>query len=327
MKRTRLLALAITVAMLILTVAAPLSVAEEVVISNEIDANVLAGADGVALDEVDLAGVEGIALDEIDLSDVSIGGLAGNDGLNDDTETEEYAVGSSWKNLQEQINSAQTGGGVFAKADSITIKNSQILNNTAKADGGGAFIRGGNFTLLGGKVNGNKAEKGSGGVYADVNTTKINNRIEINKNSCGTSGGGLFVKGSKFDLVSCTINGNSAKNGGGVYTAAGDAKFNGRDGEIQIRDNKASECGGGVYTASKNLWMKKGQSIEKNNSGSYGGGLYVAGNTIMANGRVTFNTSQAPGGGVYIQKGTFKITSRGRIANNKSQKKTAAAWA
>lgn len=73
-----MLALAITVAMLIMTVAAPLSVAEEVVIPNEIDANALAGADGVALDEIDLSGVEDIALDEIDLSDVSIGGLAGN---------------------------------------------------------------------------------------------------------------------------------------------------------------------------------------------------------------------------------------------------------
>ena len=74
MKRTRLLALAITMAMLVLSVTAPLSVAEDVMIPNE-------------LDVIDLTGEEGIVLDDIDLSGLSIGGLG-------DLETEDTPVGS-----------------------------------------------------------------------------------------------------------------------------------------------------------------------------------------------------------------------------------------
>lgn len=102
-----------------------------------------------------------------------------------------------------------------------------------------------------------------------------------------------------------------------VYGAGG--KFNMYGGTIKDCTGKCS----GVYASYGATVTMAGGTIENNNAGTYGGGVYLTGWTetvptfTMTGGSIT-NNQGANGGGVYITYGTFNMSGTAAISNNQS---------
>ena len=124
-------------------------------------------------------------------------------------------------------NSARYGGGAFratllgcvvcnntavtgAGARFCILSNCVVFSNAASANGGGGEM----CTAYNSIVASNVAATGSGG---GVWWTPLFNCL-VSGNQAGQNGGGVY--GSGGSIINCTVVGNSALNGGGVYNAA-----------------------------------------------------------------------------------------------------------
>jgi hypothetical protein len=172
-------------------------------------------------------------------------------------------------------------------------------NNVATAYGGGlysslphAFVT--NCTLAGNVVScsinsndagssGNPANSGGGGMYLSGQlafvsgcllasneafssaTSTLNNSL----NKVSACGGGVFGNGWTDRLTQCTLSGNSASSGGGIYVGSGALVLD----DSTVFDN-AANIGGGVQN---NAWLTLTRStIMNNQASSTGGGIYMA---------------------------------------------------
>ena len=138
------------------------------------------------------------------------------------------------------------------------------------------------------------------------------------------TGGGVEVNGGTFNLYGGKITGNTAANGGGVKVTGGTVNMYGGE----IANNKAAGHvkgtgdGGGVYVHNSGTFnLYDGGEIKDNTATQYGGGVYVgsygqAGTFKMYGGKITGNTA-TNGGGVYVYEGTFDMDD-GEISGNKT---------
>ena len=154
--------------------------------------------------------------------------------------------------------------------------------------------------------------------------------MTISSNIAG-KGGGLFNTGrGTIGITSCSITGNSATNGGGLYNyqgtvtinggtvngntgASGGGLFNTGRGTIgitscSITGNSATGAGGGLYNGQGTVTLSGG--TVSGNSGASGGGLFNTGRgTIGVTGcSVTGNSASGGGGGIYNDGGMATLT-------------------
>jgi hypothetical protein len=187
-------------------------------------------------------------------------------------------------------------GGAHITFDNITIRNGGG-ETSYTGNGGGMYIGGGSTVIW-----------KSGGI--------TNNRA--------LSGGGVYVDGSEFDIITGSVSGNIA-----TGSSAPRESFT-------SGDNPSIEGGGGVYLNGDGfLWLANGEISGNSTSGS-GGGVLVNGsavpnsptqdtmphNFIMSGGSVNGNNSTGGvwphgGGGVFVAKGAFEMMG-GQIVNNTS---------
>lgn len=214
-------------------------------------------------------------------------------------------------------NKAALGGGaIYAReegstASTITISGGAI-GGTEEADknkvtskwqfGGGILVvTGCTLTLNNVQIIGNEAWR-AGGVRANLSTVTMTNCTIKNNKTTGNNdsgGGGLNVEGTTTDITNCTFTGNTAKNGGGIYTKK-------EDGTPPTVTISGGTIGG---TGSTDANKATGTGSDGN-----GGGIYVGADckvTLQNNGStgctITGNTAQR-GGGVYVKGGTFKMS-------------------
>ena len=158
--------------------------------------------------------------------------------------------------------------------------------------------------------------------------------ISGNQSSSMHDGGGVYVNGGTFCLYGGTIaeNGSSSKSGGGVYVASG--KFNMEGGTIS---GNTGSGGGGVYVASNGTFEMKDGTISGNTSAtssgsSGGGGVYVAGVFTMSGGTISQNVrsgnNYVRGGGVFVNGGSFEMNGGTISENNVTSKQggSATSW-
>ncbi len=185
------------------------------------------------------------------------------------------------KSVAEQ-NLAVNGAGVWASAANITISDSRFANNGSGqccGNGGGVYATGGNITISGSTITANRAYYG-GGLYA-AGVVTVKNTL-FNGNTAEWSGGGATITGyAPSQLTDNLFDGNTLVNvdgrGGGLYLAA-------YSGTVPPK-------------ITNNIFLR--------NSASYGGGLYVEGdspvslinNTIVYN---SFGVANPRGGGVSL---------------------------
>jgi hypothetical protein len=121
------------------------------------------------------------------------------------------------------------GGGGICNSGALTLINSAVSHNTAAevrppglgCGGGGGIKSGGpSLTLINTAVYDNQAGVGyrgwGGGVHVGCDCTAVFTNTTISGNSAVVDGGAARVRGS-LKLVNCTVCGNDAEKGGGLY--------------------------------------------------------------------------------------------------------------
>ena len=212
--------------------------------------------------------------------------------------------------------SAVDGGGVW-QTDTANGKytfNGGTITGTA-TENGGAFYQGGNsFTINDGTIgertfaaaSGNEGSENAGEGSSETNTSSVA--------SSAKNGGGLYVAAGKAEMGgSSNITGaNAAANGGGVYVAGGTFSLSGGD----IKKNKAAESGGGIYHAGGTLTVSGGTiggSAGDANTASKGAGIFVAEgqSAAVSGGTITLNKAAESGGGIAVGGRNAKLNFQG----------------
>jgi len=217
------------------------------------------------------------------------------------------------------------GGGIANLAGSVTVQGgSSIAKN--KADGtsgsGGGILNGmnGSLTVVNSQILQNTSNRAGGGIE-DNSGTATNVKIltsNIMHNRTGFSpgnGGGVHITGAG-DLEICggMVRGNRAgAEGGGLWNGTGTMTVTTVLIERNIANgNAADQGGGGVFNAGGTVIIERKTTIRKNvadgNSGSGGGILNDAGGTLMVSeSSVSQNTSNRAGGGIEDNSGAGTI--------------------
>ena len=145
---------------------------------------------------------------------------------------------------------ASDGGGVYMGDSNanFTMTGGEITDNSSGLSGGGVYAANGTFTMTGGTIGDNTVTGSGAGVYAAADCTLTMNgdaRIAGNKATGNSArGGGVYVAGTCNMSGNAAITGNSAAYGG-VYVNSG-AAFTMNGGSITANTAK---YGGGVWTA------------------------------------------------------------------------------
>ena len=217
-------------------------------------------------------GVEGIKGSSI--MEMTGGTITGN--------TAEYGgilVGTYSTNYTMQNNFSNPAH--YYSTGTLNLKGGTISNNTAAVLGGGIAVNGtGILTMDGGTISGNKAPFGGGIGVVDYLTSTDGMRF-----------GEARWRG--FFPAAATINGGLITGNEATMTAV----------TSQITDpNAENGVGGGLYVASKEVYVNGGQ-FTNNTAGKQGGGIYVASVPYvlhMGKTLVTGNTATKLGGGMWL---------------------------
>jgi hypothetical protein len=227
------------------------------------------------------------------------------------------------------INSISHGGGVYVSG-TFTMNGGEISDNSSfglitststsyssYSHGGGVYVYGGTFTMNGGKISGNTAktlssassESFGGGVAVGEYGTFTMNDGEISGNTASSTGAERDIR--------------TSSEGGGVY-AYGSGTFAMNGGKISGNTTSSSNVsssystrGGGVYVDGKRTFTMSGGEISGNTAFA-GGGVYVDRSsvfTMSGNAKISGNTANNYGGGVYVAYATFTMND-GEISGN-----------
>jgi len=112
------------------------------------------------------------------------------------------------------------GAGIFIEQCHPTIRDCIITGNVTTNYGGGVRLRYGGPTFLNCDISHNQSKFG-GGVYDIYSTAAFINCL-ICDNVATSTGGALRSYDGDFSLVNCTLSGNTAPTGGGLYVTQGD---------------------------------------------------------------------------------------------------------
>ncbi len=214
----------------------------------------------------------------------------------------------------------------IGKNANVSLKNIEIRGgNIEKESGAGLFVNGGKLSLLEGTIitENQSSENGGGVCFVSEDANKgslcILDDATISKNYA-KYGGGLYIKCAESSEAEITLAGgilggssleeaNIAESlGGGVYISCSAKNKNIIDlAGTKIAYNKANENGGGLYKAGNGLIAYSSSEISNNSCYGEGGGAFVyAGGIILKDsnkGSISFNNARFLGGGVRLESG------------------------
>ncbi len=205
---------------------------------------------------------------------------------------------------------AGNGGGIYSSSV-FTMNAGDITDNTA-ANGGGIYCpvidRDVNSTLAGGTISNNTATVNGGGIYSKSAVEISGTGSEISANTAAGNGGGVYSEAySELDtakqfgaviLAGGKITGNSAANGGGIYSYNGNIVAT-NSGTTDISGNTVTGNGGGIYvgsaygefsTSGKGMFINNIAQTILGNEKSDGS----ASNVYLVAGRKIYNTLRYP---------------------------------
>ncbi len=186
-----------------------------------------------------------------------------------------------------------SAGVTVCQGASFTMNGGEISGNKAFR-GAGVLVFGGTvsgeyseepavFTMNDGKITGNTASgylgnlrAAGGGVYVQNNAQFTMNDGEISGNVSDHQGGGVATQdengaGGVFIMNGGSVTGNSAVNGGGIYSYSRAVKLLAGN----IENNTASSLGGGMYVSTNPYSIELGDVLITGNSAEVmGGGIW-----------------------------------------------------
>ncbi|MBQ4649044.1 MAG: right-handed parallel beta-helix repeat-containing protein [Clostridia bacterium] len=218
---------------------------------------------------------------------------------------------------------------VVAKAFNITnvtfegnkneCNETQISNNETEPINGGAITTtkaSAVMTLTGctfkDNVNNNGANSNGGAISWRAGSTSTATNFE--------------VSATKLIIDGCTFQGNTAANGGAVYTSiptgAVTVTLKGST-QVGVENggNVATEYGGGLYVHHSGVTLDVEDCTVCHNEAKYGGGLYVSSAAVanLKNGTVSFNDASSHGGGIHASNATVNISGTDITENTASK--------
>ncbi len=225
----------------------------------------------------------------------------------------------------------QGGGGIYATpSGDIILFDAEVSMNVASgtSGSGGGIFSAGSLSVTNATITGNTANRAGGGIEDAAGTVLLVN-VMLTDNSIDTArpgnGGGLHSGGGDVTIRRGTVSGNTAVEGGGLWSngtltinggAEGDASYDDdaedgdRNGFTTVSGNEATGGmagigGGGIYVESGGVASVRYALIDGNSasgaSGS-GGGVFVAdgASASLAFSEVTGNTANRAGGGIEL---------------------------
>lgn len=175
-------------------------------------------------------------------------------------------------------------------------------------------------------LNGKKISRNLTAARAGGNIITVEGKLEICDTSAAKRGavtgaysetyGAVYVDGGSLIITDANINGNRAKNGGGVYLDNGASMImNGGS----LSENVTESAGAAVYMGKNTSFVLNSGVLDKNQAPTNGAsGVYLSADSkayFEMNGGVISNGKASSGGGVYVDDGLFKMTG-GEITGN-----------
>ena len=200
--------------------------------------------------------------------------------------------------LEKARGDGQSGGGIYLRNASPTIKNCIIRDNYVQNDGGGMYMRDNcsNAVFTNCTFSNNDADDDGGGIYlTNSNCNPTFNNCTIDGNHGDDDGGGVRINSCSPIFTNCNITNNvidEANNNGGGFYISGSA--NPQITNCNISNNTATSNGGGIYAVS-NAYTNA-----------------ISGNTINGN---IVSGGNARGGGIFLDNSATPITAN-TITNN-----------
>jgi CSLREA domain-containing protein len=142
-------------------------------------------------------------------------------------------------------------------------------------------------------------------------TVNISN-LTITNGHVVTAGGGIHSFHGTLMLTGCTVSGNSAGEGGGIYNFGPLTLLN-----STISGNTAVASGGGISTERQTLNIMN-STISGNTAGGFGGGIInLFGGGAITNSTISGNSAGGHGGGIYMDESLLTLTSVS-VTNNRA---------
>ena len=210
------------------------------------------------------------------------------------------------------------GGGISCMNSSPKISYNYICDNETfyfigiYDGGGGIRCAGGSPLIYNNKILHNNVEHGyGGGIVCCQSSPEIKNtEIYINYSTEeDLIGGGIFYcDSSEVNIINCTIHGNIANYGGGVYCNNSGGKI--KNSVIDNNDmvNQYTSCGGGVYCVGNSELIFEDVTISNHNfddQGEYGGGVYCSNSNMVFYNCEFLNNLSNFGGGLYCVNNSY----------------------
>lgn len=214
-------------------------------------------------------------------------------------------------------NSATFGGAIACGSDYNATTDAEIkldkvtfIGNEATSNGGAIYLTAKSIaSLIGASTFKNNIAGANGGTFYLTNTTTVqmlDSATAIIEGNTADYGGVAYLKTeSTLTLKNASLIGNSARNGGAIYTTSSTVNLDG----ITAKENTATGLGAFVSAtlSTVNLSSKSSaSSISKNTAGSHGGAIYSLGSAINLVGTsenaLVFDSNLASkqGGAIYL---------------------------
>ncbi len=226
--------------------------------------------------------------------------------------------------LIDRNGSDDAGAGIFNNGGNLRISGSTISNNTftsfsgVSIDGAGIYNSGGNLVIENSTLTKNDSRSEGGAIFSTGGNVEITDS-EISNNGAKFYGGGMALFGNTLvTLSNVNLSGNSGSgpdnspvfnDGAGIY-ASGNAKIVINGGTIN--NNEAGRNGGGIYLKHGELTINGTEILENsaNDARDFegGGAIYNSGGTLIINAATRFinnivNSSSSYGGALLIEEG------------------------
>ena len=213
------------------------------------------------------------------------------------------------------------GGGSFTMTDGAiggtTTEGNKTTGNTSY--GGGLYMGGGTATITGGTISGNQTDIDGmgGGIYMDGGTCTLSSGATIGGASASYAnsarhGGGIYSRNGSITVKGGIIDHNTAVDGGGIYSNGPDATVTIiKEGTTpSLLEYNQAVRGGGIFANRGVVDFTDGQ-VRQNYASEAGGGMYVnTEGTLNLKGSATLSGNHVPatgkGGGVYLD-GTLNV--------------------
>jgi predicted outer membrane repeat protein len=214
---------------------------------------------------------------------------------------------------------AENGGAISMRDDALSLRNCTFTGNHATDKGGVLYAKFSTTDIIDCVMHDNSCVGDGGTIHSSESSTLIEGCTITGNSVVGGDGGGVFFFYADILMRDCIVTGNSTDGrGGGIYsykgtlelsdTLSGDNTATAGAGvfieltdaivrDIDVRDNVASDHGGGICWVDYANGRMNTSTVERNTAGGPGGGVWIHNSRVrITDCRIQQNSGGSAGG-------------------------------